>query len=47
MNKEEKDQQISVDNIYRQKGRVPLQKAINFALLKVLAMLGAIQVPVW
>lgn len=32
MNKEEKDPPISVDNIYRLNGRVPLQKAIPFGL---------------
>ncbi len=38
MNKEEKDPPISVDNIYRLNGRVPLQKAIPFGLQHVLAM---------
>ena len=41
MNKEEKNPPLSVDNIYRLNGRVPLQKAIPFGLQHVLAMFAA------
>ena len=37
MNKEEKNPPVSVENIYRLNGRVPLQKAIPFGLQHVLA----------
>ena len=46
MNKEEKDPPISVDNIYRLNGRVPLQKAIPFGLQHVLAMFVSNLAPV-
>ena len=38
-NKEEKITSVSVDNIYKLNGRVPLAKAIPFGLQHVLAML--------
>ena len=46
MNKEEKNPPISVDNIYRLNGRVPLQKAIPFGLQHVLAMFVSNLAPV-
>lgn len=46
MNKEEKNPLLSVDNIYRLNGRVPLQKAIPFGLQHVLAMFVSNLAPV-
>jgi uracil-xanthine permease len=46
MNKEEKNPSVSVDNIYKLNGRVPLSKAIPFGLQHVLAMFVANLAPV-
>lgn len=46
MNKEEKNPTVSVDNIYKLNGRVPLSKAIPFGLQHVLAMFVANLAPV-
>ena len=46
MNKEEKNPPVSVENIYRLNGRVPLQKAIPFGLQHVLAMFVSNLAPV-
>lgn len=45
-NKEEKITSVSVDNIYKLNGRVPLSKAIPFGLQHVLAMFVANLAPV-
>lgn len=46
INKEENVSTVSVDNIYRLNGRVPLQKAIPFGLQHVLAMFVSNLAPV-
>ena len=46
MNKEEENPPVSVENIYRLNGRVPLQKAIPFGLQHVLAMFVSNLAPV-
>ncbi|HIV16984.1 MAG TPA: purine/pyrimidine permease [Candidatus Alectryocaccobium stercorigallinarum] len=46
MNKEEKNPSVSVENIYKLNGRVPLSKAIPFGLQHVLAMFVANLAPV-
>ena len=45
-NKEEKITSVSVDNIYKLNGRVPLAKAIPFGLQHVLAMFVSNLAPV-
>lgn len=45
-NKEEKITSVSVDNIYKLNGRVPLSKAIPFGLQHVLAMFVSNLAPV-